>query len=54
MPDLHDTDEALAEQTVADAFACTRDDRVRSFPWHVVGFLAGLLLALLSAPFVAY
>ena len=54
MPDLHNTDEALAEQAMADAFACTRDDRARSFPWDVLGFIAGLLLALLSAPFFPY
>ncbi len=54
MPDLHDTDDALADQAVADAFACTRDDRARSFRWDVLGFIAGVLLALLSAPFFPY
>lgn len=54
MPDLHDTDEALADQATADAFKHTRNDRTRSIPWDVLGFVVGLLLALASAPFVTY
>lgn len=54
MPDLHDTDDALAEQATADVFNQTRNDRARSFPWDVLGFIAGVLLALASAPFVPY
>lgn len=54
MPDLNDTDEALAEQTTADTFNHTRNDQPRTFPWDVLGFIAGLLLALASAPFVSY
>ncbi|WP_157118925.1 hypothetical protein [Azohydromonas lata] len=53
MPDVHDTDKALAKQAAADVFDHTRD-RPRSFPWDVLGFIAALLLALASAPFVPY
>lgn len=54
MDDPYATDPALAEQATADAFEHTRNDRARSVPWDVLGFLAGLLLALASAPFVSY
>jgi hypothetical protein len=54
MPDLYDTDDALAEQAQADVFNHTRNDRTRSIPWDVLGFIAGLLLALACAPFVSY
>jgi hypothetical protein len=54
MPDLHDTDKALAEQATADVFNHTRNDRAWSFPWDLLGFIAGLLLTLATAPFVPY
>ncbi|WP_298233910.1 hypothetical protein [uncultured Azohydromonas sp.] len=50
MGDLYATDAALAEQAVADAFTHTRNDRTGSFAWEVAGCIAGLVLALLSAP----
>lgn len=54
MPDLHDTPAALAEQTVADALRPLRNDCTASVPWPVAAYVAGVLLALLSAPFVPY
>ncbi|WP_157270606.1 hypothetical protein [Azohydromonas aeria] len=54
MGDLYATDAALAEQATADAFEHSTCDRARLIPWDVLGFLAGLLLALASAPFVSY
>ncbi|WP_157118895.1 hypothetical protein [Azohydromonas lata] len=50
MADLYATDATLAEQAVADAFAHARNDRAGSLAWEVAGCIAGLLLALLSAP----
>lgn len=49
MRDLYDTDEALAEQALADAFVHCACDRA-SLAWEVVGCITGLVLALLSAP----
>ena len=54
MADPYATDAALAEQATADAFEHSAYDRARSIPWDVLGFLAGLLLALASAPLVSY
>jgi hypothetical protein len=50
MRDLHKSDDALAEQAMADTFTHTRNDRARSLAWEVAGCIAGLVLALLSAP----
>jgi hypothetical protein len=50
MGSLHDTEDALAEQTVADVFmhACLRLHPCLA--WEVARCLARLVLALLSAP----
>jgi hypothetical protein len=50
MPDLYALDAALAEQALADLFAGTRNSRAGSLLWEVAGCIAGLLLALASAP----
>jgi hypothetical protein len=47
---LYDTDDTLAEQALADAFRHTRNDHARSLAWEIAGCVAGLVLALLSAP----
>lgn len=54
MADLHDTPATLAKQTLANALRPLRHDCTGSVPWPVATYVAGVLLALLSAPFVPY
>jgi hypothetical protein len=50
MRSLYDTDAALAEHATADVFTHTCDDRTGALAWEIAGCIAGLVLALLSAP----
>jgi hypothetical protein len=52
MRDLYEPDEALAEHAFAHAhaFSCTRNGFPRDLAWEIAGCIAGLVLAVLSAP----